>query len=742
MRCLLLAIPISVVACVPQHIAPKTGHPRAQSSSTPRPVVSPRASDAPPFARKDATHDLFFGTDVSDPYRYLETQGPESEQFIAAQTKATDAWFSRSASFANVKATITTLLTDEQAAYLEFQAAGSRWFAKKIVPGKRQPVLVSVPQTDASLTFVNNIKNVDRDSSPERLVVDPNAIDPSGETTIDFFVASHSGAKVAVSLSKKGTESGDVHIFDAITGAETGNVIRGVNGGTAGGSVAWLKNGLLYTRYPKPGERPKGDEDFFQQVYYREFGREFGREPNGADNADVYEIGKEFPRIAETELATNKIGWALASVQRGDSGEYEHFVRSPDGKWSKAASYEDHVSKAKLGADGYLYLLSLHKSPRGKLLRVRLGEPASHASQMIGEQNVTLDDFFPVPGGAYVVEGTGGPSRVRLFIGKRFSPIMTDGVFSVREAVLTEGRDLLIRTESFVTPSRVVRYHTSLGRNADTPYSSHTSINFRDVEVTRHICSSRDGTSVPLTLLSHRGDTPRKDTPALLTGYGGFGVTLAPKFQPLYRFFLDRGGIVAIANLRGGNEFGETWHEAGRLTQKQNVFDDFEACARFLIKSGYTSANKLGIWGRSNGGLLMGAAVTQHPELYRAVVAQVGIYDSLRNELTPNGRFNTVEYGTVANEADFKALYRYSPYHQVKDGNAYPAIFLTSGANDPRVAPFHTLKFAARLQSASSSGEPILMRIHNTGHGMGTPLNQRINEMAEVYTFLAEMLGM
>ena len=697
-------------------------------------TVASQPSAAPPHARKDDAHDLLFGTDVADPYRYLETTGAETAQFVRDQTAYTDGWFARSAAFPNVKPLVAQLLSDTHAVYYAFQSAGTRWFAMKFAPAKRQVILVSLPQTDASLSFANNVKKVDRDTSPERVIVDPNVLDPSGETTIDFFVASHDGTKMAVSLSKKGTESGDVHIFDAVTGAETGDIVKGVNGGTAGGSVAWLKEGLLYTRYPRPGDRPKEDDGFFQQIYYRKLG--------DAEQADRYETGKDFPRIAETELATNKAGWALASVQRGDSGEYEHFVRAQGGKWSRAASYEDRVSKAKLGEDGYLYLLSLRNAPRGKLLRGRLGDSATHASEVIAEQNVTLDDFFPVPGGAYVIEGTGGPSRVRLFIGKRFSPILTDGVFSVREAVFTADRDLLIRTESFITPSRVVRYHTSLGRVADTPYSSRTSVDFRDVEVGSYTCSSKDGTKVPLTLLSLRGVTPSASTPALLTGYGGFGITVAPKFQPLYRLFLNRGGIVAIANLRGGGEFGETWHEAGRLTKKQNVFDDFEACARFLIKSGYTSEQKLGIWGRSNGGLLMGAALTQHPELYRAVVAQVGIYDSVRNELTPNGRFNTVEYGTVTNEPDFRALYGYSPYHQVKDHAHYPATFLTSGANDPRVAPFHTLKFTARLQSASSSGEPILMRIHDTGHGMGTPQNQRIVEMAEVYAFLFEMLGM
>jgi prolyl oligopeptidase len=229
-----------------------------------------------------------------------------------------------------------------------------------------------------------------------------------------------------------------------------------------------------------------------------------------------------------------------------------------------------------------------------------------------------------------------------------------------------------------------------------------------------------------------------------LTGYGGYDLSLTPKFLGAStRLWLDGGGIYVIANLRGGGEFGETWHEQGALTHKQNVFDDFIASAQYLIAHRYTSPAHLAIIGGSNGGLLMGAAFTQHPELFRAVVSSVGIYDMLRVELDPNGLFNTTEFGSVKDPNQFKALYAYSPYHHVLQGTAYPAIFMYTGATDGRVNPAHSRKMIARLQAATDSGRPILLSINShAGHGIGSALSIRVNQAADVYSFLFDQLGM
>jgi prolyl oligopeptidase len=268
-------------------------------------------------------------------------------------------------------------------------------------------------------------------------------------------------------------------------------------------------------------------------------------------------------------------------------------------------------------------------------------------------------------------------------------------------------------------------------------------ISFDDAEVIRAFATSKDGTKVPLNIIRRKGTALNGANPTLLYGYGGYGVSMTPRFAgPATRIWLDGGGVWVIANVRGGGEFGETWHHQGALTLKQNVFDDFDAAGESLIADGYTSHAKLALLGGSNGGLLMGATITQHPALARAVVSQVGIYDMLRVELDPNGAFNVSEFGTVKDPDQFKALLAYSPLHHVEKGVAYPAVLLTTGANDGRVNPMQSRKFAAALQAATSSDRPILLRTSKTsGHGIGSSLSERIGLSTDVLMFLFDQLG-
>ena len=264
-----------------------------------------------------------------------------------------------------------------------------------------------------------------------------------------------------------------------------------------------------------------------------------------------------------------------------------------------------------------------------------------------------------------------------------------------------------------------------------------------DAIVTRDFAVSRDGTRVPVTIVAPRGVKRDGSNPTLLYGYGGYGISMSPYFSPMLRLWLDYGGVYAVANVRGGGEFGEPWHLAGNLTKKQNVFDDFAASLRMLFDRGYTRPDKAAIMGGSNGGLLMGATLTQHPALMRAVVSHVGIYDALRWETQPNGEFNVTEFGSVKDPDQFRALYAYSPLVNAKDATAYPAVLFTAGDNDGRVAPYESRKMTARLQTATSSDRPILLRTEAAaGHGIGTALSTRIEEEADAYAFLVEQLGM
>jgi prolyl oligopeptidase len=264
-----------------------------------------------------------------------------------------------------------------------------------------------------------------------------------------------------------------------------------------------------------------------------------------------------------------------------------------------------------------------------------------------------------------------------------------------------------------------------------------------DIEASRAFAVSKDGTRIPMNILRKKGIRLDGTNPTILYGYGGYAISETPEYAARYRIWFDHGGVYVDANLRGGAEYGEEWHAAGKLTRKQNVFDDFAACAHWLIDQKYTSPSHLVIMGGSNGGLLMGAALTQHPELFRAVVSYVGVYDMLRVEHFPNGQFNVTEYGSTKDPDQFKALYAYSPYHHVVDGTKYPAVLFLTGDNDGRVDPANSRKMAARLQAATASGLPILLRTSsNAGHGFGTSLNDYIAQEADVYAFMFQQLGM
>jgi len=304
------------------------------------------------------------------------------------------------------------------------------------------------------------------------------------------------------------------------------------------------------------------------------------------------------------------------------------------------------------------------------------------------------------------------------------------------------GHEILFGNVSYLKPFAWFTWSPAEQAPRRTALYTTSPVDFDDLEVAREFAVSKDGTKVPVNILRRKGTRLDGRNPALLYAYGGYGVSMNPGFDASRRIWFDAGGVYAVANLRGGGEYGEEWHKAGNLTRKQNVFDDFIAAAEHLVKRGYTSPDKLAVEGGSNGGLLMGAFLTQRPDLARAVVSHVGIYDMLRVELDPNGQFNVTEFGTVQDPGQFKALYGYSPFHRVKDGVKYPAAFLMTGENDGRVNPAQSRKMAARLQAATASDRPILFRSSaSAGHGIGTALSERIAQQAEVYAFLFDQLG-
>ncbi len=557
---------------------------------------------------------------------------------------------------------------------------------------------------------------------------------------IDFYVPSIDGKLVAVSLSKGGSEDGSVSVFEVATGQQLPGVIPRVNGATAGGSLAWNSDstGFWYTRYPHAGERSDADLNFYQQVYFHRLGTSVSE--------DKYALGKEFPRIAEVALRSSDDGrFILARVANGDGGDFLHYMLTGEGRWHQITRLSDQTSDAEFAPDDSLYLLSHNDAPMGKLLQ--LSAPVfslGTAKTVVTPGRSSIDGFLASGPHLYLRYMAGGPSKLIDKEGaKSERTIDILPVSSVGQLVRGPGGQLLFENESFVDPSAWYRYDPPTGQVKKTALFESSPAGFSDSEVIRQVAVSKDGTHVPMSILRRKGTKLDGSNPTLLYGYGGYSISLSPAFSARMRWWLDQGGVWVVANLRGGAEFGETWHEQGRLTKKQNVFDDFIACAESLIKSKYTSPDKLAIEGGSNGGLLMGAALVERPDLFRAVVSHVGIYDMLRVETFPNGAFNVTEFGTVKERDQFQALYAYSPYHHVKDGADYPAVLFLTGDNDGRVDPMNSRKMTARLQAATHSSRPIFLRTSSgSGHGYGTALNERIEQDADVFAFLFDQLGM
>jgi prolyl oligopeptidase len=684
-----------------------------------------QAADLPATPKKPVT-DVYHGVKVVDDYRWLEDFGdPAVRTWADAENRHARAYLDELPARAALYEQLKRLRSYPSPRYHSLTYRRAVLFALKQQPPKEQPLLVTLVSPD--------------DASSEHVVVDPNQLDAKGTTAIDFYVPSTDGKLVAVSLSKGGSESGDVHVFEVATGRAIGDVIPRVNGGTAGGSVAWNadSSGFYYTRYPRGTERTAPDMGFYQQVYFHRLSTK--------TEQDTYSLGKDFPRIAEIALDASEDGrWILATMANGDGGEYAHYLLGRGGEWRQIARLADQVTHAEFGLDGHLYLLSKQNAPRGKIVRIGLGGGDLASAQLVvPESKAVIEGFLPAATVLYVSELAGGPSQVGVFDlgGHERGTVPIEDISSVNELVRHKGNELLFESQSYVTPPAWYQFDPGSKKVTRTALRYKAAADYGDVQVVREIATSRDGTKVPLNIISRKGTKLDGSNPTVLYGYGGFNVSLTPGFSVRLRPLLDHGFVYVIANLRGGGEFGEDWHLAGNLTHKQNVFDDFAAAARYLIDHKYTNPARLAIEGGSNGGLLMGAALTQHPELFRAVVSYVGLYDMLRVELHPNGAFNVTEFGTVKEPDEFQALYAYSPYHHVVDETQYPAVLFLTGDNDPRVDPANSRKMTARLQ-ASGTKQPVLLRTSSSsGHGIGTALSEQIAEDADVFAFLFEQLG-
>src|SRR5436190_20053450 len=549
------------------------------------------AIEPSPQTPKKPVSDEYHGTIVEDPYQWLEKDDDtEVKAWSNAQNQRTRDYLDKLPDRAAIEKQLTEWYAKTSPSYSSLVSRPGILFAMKFQPPKQQPLLVTLASAD--------------DPKSEKVVLDPNALDAKGTTAIDWFVPSRDGKRVAVSLSTGGSEDGTLHIYETATGKALKDLIAHVQYPTAGGSAAWNADGtgIYYTRFPRKGDRPDADLNFYQQVYFHKIGT--------PDSEDAYSIGKDFPRIAEIKLEASYDGkYILATVANGDGGDFAHYLLGPDGNWKQLTQFSDQIKAARIGRDGALYLLSRVDAPRGKILRAALDKPElANATVIVPPSDAVIQFMEPTADAVYVGDLLGGPSQIRRFglnsTGEKIVPI--PNISAVTEMESLEDSSLLFRDVSYTEPA--AWFHlTGNAPPKKTALVDSSPVSFADIEVSRETATSKDGTKVLLNIIRKKGTKLDGNNPTLLYGYGGYGVSMQPGFDFTRRLWFDRGGVWVVANIRGGGEFGEEWHKAGNLTKKQNVFDDFAAAAQYLINEKWTRPERLAILGGSNGGLLMGA---------------------------------------------------------------------------------------------------------------------------------------
>jgi prolyl oligopeptidase len=680
--------------------------------------------------------DVIQGVTVRDPYRWLEDSAdPKVQAWSQAQNAHTHLYLDALSSRAGIRTKLAALVDSAKPSFSHFLARGPSIFCLLKDPVKEQRILVAL---DAA-----------GDPESRKVVLDPNLADAAGSATIDWFTPSPDGSLVALSLSRNGSENGTLHLYDMASGKEIGEPIPDVQHATASGSLAWAADGtgFWYTRYPGE-ERPEPDRTFWEQVYFHKLGGDWRQDRLALGTQDG------LPRIAEIVLGNDSFrDFATALISNGDGGEFSIYVLKADGA-AQIAAFDDKIVYAASGPDDALYAISREGAPLGKILKMKppfTRESLARAQVLVPESELPIQSEQDMAGlrvtgsQVFVRYLAGGPNEIRIFglDGVPQGKLPLPELAALDEiAPLTDG-GVLYSVFTYLRPRYVAHWNAATGKSEETKLGEAVGYDFDDMEAVRETATSKDGTQVPIYVIRKKGLALDGSHPTLVYGYGGYGVSESP--YPLgarIRLWLDGGGVYADVVVRGGGEFGESWHRDGYLTKKQNAFDDFAAAAQHLVDRHYTSPDKLAIFGESNGGLLVGATLVQHPGLMRAVVSRVGIYDMLRAELDPNGAFNITEFGTVKDKDQFKALYAYSPYHHLVAGMRYPAALLTTGDNDNRVDPMQSRKFTAALQAATSSGLPVLLRTNAFGHGMGSSKSATEEEDADIVAFLYDQLGM
>jgi prolyl oligopeptidase len=663
--------------------------------------------------------DTLHGEAVPDPYRWLEDGNtPETRLWTEQQNAVTEEYLAAIPARERIRGRLEELLSI--GVLSAPTPVRGRYFYLRREGRQNQPVLYWRKGVDGA----------------DRVAVDPNALNDAGTTALDWYYPSRDGRVLAYGLSENGSEESVLHLLELDTGRHLPDRIPRMRAA----SIAWLPDGrgFYYTRYPAPGEVPSDEEQYHRSIYFHRLGAAPATDPLVFKPAE-----KEY--------------WPGVSL-------------SPDGRWltiSVARTFDQtdlYIQDLASGGDLVAVARDLPASFDGEIahgrlfLRTNLDAPTYRVFVVDPERpdRSTWREIV-APRSAAVLESV-AVTRERLALGYLERASSRLRITDLEGAVVQEvslptlgslfgigaewdGRELFYGYSSYTLPPSVYRIDLTTGTSSLWKQVE-ADIDPRRFEVRQVSYASRDGTTISMFVVHPAGLVKDGRNPAYLTGYGGFNISMTPAFSRSLLLWLEHGGVVAIPNIRGGGEYGESWHQAGILASKQNSFDDFIGAAEWLVAEGYTSPDRLAAAGGSNGGLLVGAALTQRPELFRAVLVQVPLLDMLRYHRFLIARLWIPEYGSADNAEQFRWLRAYSPYHHVRHGVAYPAVLLATAESDTRVDPMHARKMAARLQAATSAERPVLLRLEaRAGHGAGKPLSKILQELTDSWTFVFSELG-
>ena len=664
-----------------------------------------------------------FGDAVADPYRWLENDvrtDPEVRDWVSAENKATNAYLATLPGRDIFASRIRKLINFER--FNTPRKAGNRYFYTRNDGLQNQSVL-----------WVR-----EGAKGEAHVLIDPNTWVKDGATALAEWQPSDDGRLLLYSVQDGGTDWRILRVLDVTTGKRLDDEL----GWVKFSGIYWNKDGsgFYYSRFAAPDQGAAFQSpNINQTVYFHRIGT-----PQ-ADDTKIYATPAH-PKWNHAAQVTDDGNYLVITTSQGTDDRYELHIAALDGKPLRlrtliAGMENDWDLAGSVGSK--LYFKTNKDAPRARLVMINVAARQTKLVEIVGQGPDTLVGASLV-GNRIILAYLGdakSEAELRELDGRRVGPISLPTIGTAAGFGGKDGDPETFYTfSSFTIPPTVYRYNTATGKS-DIFAQSKVSFDPADYVTEQHFYPSKDGTRVPMFVIRKR-DT-KLPAPALLYGYGGFNIAQTPGFSATRLAWLEQGGVLAIANLRGGGEYGAEWHDAGRLARKQNVFDDFIAAGEYLIAQGVTAKGKLAIEGRSNGGLLVGAVVNQRPDLFAAALPTVGVMDMLRFNRFTAGRYWVDDYGDPAKEADFKVLRAYSPYHNITSGKEYPAILVMTADTDDRVVPGHSFKYAAALQAADIGDKPHLIRIDTrSGHGSGKPTDKVIAEFADAYAFIARWTGL